>query len=634
MPADSDVTLQPLTATGNARWSFDGANSEISDEESAVFIDSPQSGQGLHPEDPEDDLVENRPTRLKSNKSASRSSPTLLRWMQGPDPPRIFAISPVFKDYQTWPARILEKSRYKVVLLFGIYMLWLASFGLILYRAVTGCSVEPYGQPVRLSCSSRFWKDGPSCGPDGVECQPFDNITFAFRCPANCEVAKVWNPYVIGTEEIVYRSLVVGGLTGSEERPDYIYRGDSFICGAALQAGLISDSYGGTGVVSLVGEQNNFSSISANGVSSIGFLPRFPLSFTFLPKAHNMPEACKDPRWSLLMISVIATSIISIFTQSPAVFYWSSFIIPYFTVALGADPPDFDDFNDVISTAFAGFLPAAFVAAIIYIYCARRTLQGLTAQFEKTILWLGACWAGALNAYTFDNIPLQRLTPHDLREQPGAIPTLLTIIFVLIAVTLGQAWAFRIEGRMPRYLNFYGILISCILTLVLIPNLNLRIHHYILALLLVPGTALQTRPSLLYQGLLVGLFISGIARWGFASILETDAVLFSDGPVGGSIPSIAAPTIFDNTVLFDWSNLTDTQSGSRISILVNDVERFRSPLDYNSPTSFNWTRYHDDEEEYFRMAYVRTSRMGRDSVGDYSKASTWFGNGSWIASGD
>ncbi|KKY17752.1 putative lccl domain protein [Phaeomoniella chlamydospora] len=318
----------------------------------------------------------------------------------------------------------------------------------------------------------------------------------------------------------------------------------------------------------------------------------------------------------------------------------------FFTVALGTDPPDYSDYNDVISVAFGRFLPSAFIATIIYIYSIRRTLTNLSAQFEKTMLWLTPCYIGALNNYTFDNLPLQRLTPHDLRSQPGAITTLVFILIILISIALGQAWCFRIEGRLPQYLKFYSLLAVSLVIFVLIPDLNLRIHHYILALLLLPGTSLQTRPSLVYQGLLIGLFISGVARWGYASILESDAVLFQDGPVGGSKPhSFPHPIIPDqNSISFDFSSWNFTSSPvepPRLSILINDVERYRT----SSPSSranngpevltFNYTRPHVDEVEYFRFAYVKSDRMGRDKVGDYSDAvGVWWGNGTWDVIGE
>ena len=464
------------------------------------------------------------------------------------------------------------------------------------------------------------------CGLDGALCRPFHDQEFAFRCPADCRGTIISSPETIGEREYNYRNLVIGG-SKSKERPDQpIYRGDSFICGAAIHAGVSRNFLGGGGVVSLTGEQNDFGAIDAHGISSINFFPAFPQSFTFLHNAKFPSSSCSDPRWALFFITAILTAMVSLLTTSPSLFFGTVFVITYFTVALATDPPDFENYMAVVSSACRGFLPAAFVAVILYQFCVRYTLRNLHAQFEKTFLWLGGCWLGSLNNFTFDKLPIQRLTPHDLR-QPGAILTLLIIVFGILFITVFQALAFRIEGRMPRYLAFYAWIGLMLLTLISIPGMNLRIHHYILALLLLPGTTLQTRPSLLYQGLLIGLFINGIARWGFDSILQTPGQLFQ-GNYDSLIPQVAPPIIHsnNNSITFSWTN-NQSQYDS-MSIVVNDVERFRGSEEDN-PSTFTWTRYKEDEPQYFRFAYVKHEVLKRSFVGRFSKPGTWQVNGTW-----
>ncbi|EXJ74395.1 uncharacterized protein A1O5_02691, partial [Cladophialophora psammophila CBS 110553] len=119
--------------------------------------------------------------------------------------------------------------------------------------------------------------------------------------------------------------------------------------------------------------------------------------------------------------------------------------------------PYFQDYADVVSMAVRRFLPAAFVGHVICQCCVRRTLSGLKALVERTLLWLGGCWVRALNNVTFDRIPISRLTRHDLEQQPGAILALSLITAILLIIAAGQAWCFRTEGRMPRYLLFYAV---------------------------------------------------------------------------------------------------------------------------------------------------------------------------------
>ena len=349
------------------------------------------------------------------------------------------------------------------------------------------------------------------CGVDASSCRPFHNVTFVFRCPADCRKTIISSPETIGDKEYNYRSIVVGGSTAPANSSLPIYHGDSFICGAAIHAEIFSDHKGGSGVVSLVGEHSDFPAIDANGISSLNFTPSFPLSFTFLKDTGKNTTQREDPRWRLLIITILFTVTVSLFTWSPSAFFGPTFVSIYFSVALASDPPDFENYMSVVSWAFRGFLPAVFVALVIYHFCIHYSLNSLTAQIEKTIMWLGGCWLGALSNFTFARLPVQRLTPHDL-QQPGAIPTIVIIILAVLLIATFQAWSFRIEGRLPQYLMFYACLGLLILALMAIPHMNVRIHHYILALLLLPGTTLQTRSSLFYQGLLVGLFINGIAR--------------------------------------------------------------------------------------------------------------------------
>ncbi|KAF2455619.1 hypothetical protein BDY21DRAFT_289516 [Lineolata rhizophorae] len=560
----------------------------------------------------------------------------VVRWVEGPQPPRPYRIEPFFPRIQTAPLRLLDrffpKRKYKLWLLVAFYACWLAAFASVLHASAFASDIPGYGAPVRLSCAARFWSDRNGCGLNGDGCRPFDNSTFTFRCPANCKRVQVINSHAVGAEEVIYRSLVIGGQMETEQGvTSEAYRSDSFICGAALHAGFMSNTDGGCGVLELVGEQQEYPSTSSNGIRSVSFDSYFPQSFRFV---KGTASQCKDLRWPLLAVSLTFTVLLSLFTTSPLVFFASLFAGIFFHVALASDPPNMSNYYAIVSTALGRFLPAAFCAAAIYRFAVRRSLTDLTAQVEKTVLWLGACWVGALNNYTFDKIPIQRLTPHDLHQQPGAITALVIVVLVIFTIALGQAWALRVEGRMPRYLAIYVTMGVCLLLLVAVPRMNVRIHHYILALLLLPGTSMQNRPSLLYQGLLVGLFINGTARWGFDSILQTPAELRGDAKLGTLIPTVLEPQInapdaargIPANVTFEWASpLPDGWDG--VSVLVNDVERFKGYEDEGpGKESFTWVRSEEHEglPEYFRFAYLSGS-----GVGDYSKAGKWGAEYEW-----
>lgn len=597
-----------------------------------------------------DRIAERIPPRVKKGWASTK------KWVKGPQPPRIYSIRPIFPDIQHVPLALLDryapKKAQRFWLLIALYASWLFMFSVVLYKSSVTASIPGHGSPVNLRCTTRYWKEGNGCRLNGDLCRPFSNDTLAFRCPADCDRTLMLNPHAVGDQEVVYEPLVVGGPTDEQTgfegvvKNNAIYRGDSFICASAIHAGFIPADQGGCGVVTLTGEQPSFAQSKHNGIKSTGFDSYFPQSFGFLTDSR---EACKDLRWPLLAITVFHTALLSLFTTDPAVFFWSLFTALFFHTGLVSDPPGNKNYYGLISTAFGRFLPGAFCAWVTYRYTVRRSLTNLTAQIEKTVLWLGPAWVGALNNYTFDKIPIQRLTPHDLQAQPGAIPALITIVLTIFTIALGQAWAFRVEGRMPRYLLIYTILVASLLLMVAIPGENLRIHHYVLALLLLPGTAFQNRPSIIYQGLLTGLFINGIARWGFDSILQTPGELLRDAQQGTLLPAVTVLATGASNITFNLGSLPafDPKTEVRydgVSVLVNDVERFRGygdgqgywdePPDGSGNFSWTWMRHgsgrHGEEErgsplpEYFRFGYLAGSRRG-----DYSKAGVWEGDGGW-----
>ena len=554
-------------------------------------------------------------------------------WMQGPPNPQKYHITAWFRRGQTAPGRLIDRyfrtTKAKAALLLACLLVWSIAFLSILHQSVAGQEIPGYGRPVKLSCEARLWSNGTNCGLDGDACRPFEKGGFAFRCPASCAEAMVLEPYFIGPQEINYKSLVIGGAPEGGDPTDHgVYRGDSAICPAAVHAGIVSNARGGCGVLQRTGEHSGFPAVDKNGVPSTDFPSNFPLSFTF--DTENASAArCTDLRWPLFTFTLVVTTVLSLFITSPAAFYASIYFIIYFQVALSSDPPYSPDYYEVVSIALGRLLPCAFVGFAMYYFCVRYTLTDLEAHWDKTVLWLGPCWVGALNTDTFDKIPISRLTPHDIEQQPGAVPALLIIIGVLVTIVLTQALAFRNEGRMPRMLALYGLLVGGVLALVAVPNMNLRIHHYILSLLFLPGTTMQTRPCLLYQGLLVGLFINGIARWGFDSILQTPGHLLDGGQLGGIQPHITPPVVPSaHSISFSFPDLAPEADG--ISVLVNDVERFHQlKAEDGHIAEFNWTRRRDGDPEFFRFGYIQLNALGGVWYQDFTKPVTWDVEGGW-----
>lgn len=82
-----------------------------------------------------------------------------------------------------------------------------------------------------IDCNSVYWTPDAGCGLNGELCAPFNDTTFSFRCPAQCSSVILQNPRTVGRKRVDFVPLIVGGGD-----PDGTYRGDSFVCAAAIQA--------------------------------------------------------------------------------------------------------------------------------------------------------------------------------------------------------------------------------------------------------------------------------------------------------------------------------------------------------------------------------------------------------------
>ncbi|KAF3479416.1 LCCL domain-containing protein [Arthroderma uncinatum] len=582
-----------------------------------------------------------------------------VRWLKGPEPPHELRFEPLFPGIQQAPVVFLEryfpKKKQKIFLLLGLYFAWFLSWSLTLRHSVSSGHIEGYGKPGPIACSANY-------------------------------CVQLLNPYIVGNETLNYQPLIVGGPAPGAPGEEGIYRADSYVCQAAIHAGVISAAHGGCGVVKLVGSSHEYYGSEANGFNSTGFPSTFPKSFSFVKLEGKEFDCPPDMRWVLLAITATTLALLSIFTTSPAIFFFSTFVILIMHVGLVSDPPGVSGVPELLSLLFSRLLPASFVAYVLYLYCAVPLLKPLSSppvyQITRTILYLGPAFIGALNNYTFATwIPIQRLTPHDIQNQPGAPLALAIVLTIVITIVLTQAWQIRQGGLFFHFIRIYFVIAVSIIILLALPGLRLRIHHYILAILLMPGTAIPTRPSIIYQGLLLGLFVHGVGRWGFASIIETPNAL-GELPSAGTWWGATTPSITNSSVtvslaspherhyypgngnitfkLWDREEMNKLQVEG-VSVLVNDVERWRGYVDETRKGKFTWHRRglkglsardldslsklgeaplkdddeddDDDDDDYnsppqdlfFRFAYLRGS-----SAGLYSGAGVWLRDGTWV----
>lgn len=270
----------------------------------------------------------------------------------------------------------------------------------------------------------------------------------------------------------------------------------------------------------VAGNFTNFLPYTANGLSSLGFPTVFPLSFRFLD--FTSLTHCQDRRNEALAFNVLVTCVLFLLLRpKPIVLFWCLVCIGFWHVTLFSQPQGPPPALDV---AFGTFLPALYIAYAFWRLAFRFTLPAFArSPLEAFILYMGPFWVGLLNNLTFDKLPLSRLTSSDIHKRAGAATTLVVMLVIITVLAINQIRVIRKTGWLPYYAAWYILGGFITLVLALLPGLSLRLHHYIVPMLILPGTAFPTKLSAIYQGLLLGLFLNGVAAFGFDSILQTAA---------------------------------------------------------------------------------------------------------------
>ena len=175
-----------------------------------------------------------------------------------------------------------------------------------------------------------------------------------------------------------------------------------------------------------------------------------------------------------------------------------------------------------MSAAFADFLPGLFIGYGVWRVAFRFVLPAfMIMPLEATVWYVGPFWVGVLANVTFGKIPINRLLVSDIKSRPGALTALLIMVVIGLILLLNQVRVIRKTGWLPHYAGWYFAGGLVVLVLALLPTLTLRLHHYIIALILLPITAFPTRLSAVYQAFLLGLVVNDGAAFGWDSLLQT-----------------------------------------------------------------------------------------------------------------
>ncbi|GAA6009662.1 uncharacterized protein JCM10292_003882 [Rhodotorula paludigena] len=556
----------------------------------------------------------------------------MLLWARGPSPAHIETAFPPFPlpffgprlhRFELWcTAKLAPVQRYRQWITPVFLLAWFLAFT-FLVRASFFNSSTGQGQPNWIVSTTSYWESNDGCGINGTECEPFSDYSYIFRCPSQTLDTELLNQRAIGDISVIYEPLVVGG--GDAQGT---YRGDSWICAAAIHHGLFGNRKGGCGQLELVGAFENYVGVERNGVRSVGFASEFPRSYRFVEGVSQ--NGCKDLRDEILGFDVAMSVVYSFFIRpSPLAFYWVLLCLGAWHISLVSDPstmpPD-------LESAFRNFLPALFVGESFWRHAWRWVLPAFENSgyiLERTVWYLAGFWFGTLENISLSWIPLDRLTPDDISQRPGGLVAVIVLVIFLFCVVVNQLRVIRKTGWFFFYLKWYivgGIVLGILASL---PTLELRLHHYIAALALMPGTAFVTRPSAIFQGFLLGLFLNGAMRWGMDSILQTPDSLRGDGALGSALPvfltnsSTFVADLADG--LIRWLGPEEAgvegEGWNGFALIVDDVLR-----QTGAATNFSLAGLDTSIVHYFRLAYQQDG-----SSGDFTKAATAFlSNGTWI----
>ncbi|ORY21153.1 hypothetical protein BCR39DRAFT_474635 [Naematelia encephala] len=418
--------------------------------------------------------------------------------------------------------------------------------------------------PEYIGCTASPWDNWPPdvCGINATDCAT-DLVTASYRCPGACRDVTLGNPRWVGGEQVNGVPFVVGGNSDT-------YRADSWICPAAIHANMISPRFGGCVTVDAIPflqGASGFLNSTSNGITSSSFLPHFPGAFTLTSHSQT---GCIDLHAYISTYNALCLAIFTLFLQpSTGVLYSVLMVLGYAQIKLVSNPPTMmPDWS-----AIAGDLPAV-LGAVYWIWhvAFKRTLKGFKHLPLETTLWQGlGYWIGVESSTIFAKLPISRLGYDPL--DPAGVITLTIIVVLVVIVVVVQVWDMRKYGTVWYYLIRYLPLVPIVILLATLPGYYFRPHHYLLSLLALPVLSLPNRVSLFLQAFFLGLFLDGVGRWGWDSIIETKAALLGDADAGTGTPTF--DLVNSTASLLSWDGGSDVgdSTGSGVGVMIDDVLR-------------------------------------------------------------
>jgi hypothetical protein len=141
------------------------ASSSFTPEEPRSKAATPTPRQSLEIEEPAQQQRPSSARRTWTNLEArlpapvARCSRKTVAWFKGPEPPKIYHITPFLERFQSFPVRLLGRlPRWVRACIFLVaFVLWAVLFAVILTNFSTPTNFAGYGAPVALSCVTTLW---------------------------------------------------------------------------------------------------------------------------------------------------------------------------------------------------------------------------------------------------------------------------------------------------------------------------------------------------------------------------------------------------------------------------------------------------------------------------------------------
>ncbi|KAK8850721.1 hypothetical protein IAR55_004641 [Kwoniella newhampshirensis] len=473
--------------------------------------------------------------------------------------------------------------------------------------------------PSMISCTASPWDDWPpdTCGVNGTDC--VEDLTGIdgkeFRCMGGCKETTLGNPRWIGDEKVDRVPLIVGGGDGQRT-----YRADSWVCASAIHSSLISPTLGGCVTFHALPYRFGFSdfvSSDSHGLQSTAFQPFYPGAF----RLSSLPSTgCLDIHYIMTGFNAFCLSITTVLLRPPQPLLFTILLVMgYFQIVLFSDAPSYPPNWEQI---FARLVPVLVTGYWAWKISFRTTMQGFKDLALEQAFWQGAgYWIGIESSTIFARLPISRLGYDAL--DPAGVTALTIIVVIVVIIALVQAWEMRKLGFLRYYLIRYLPLVPILIILAFIPGYTLRVHHYLLALIAIPVLSLPNRISLFFQAFMLGLFLDGVGRWGWAGIIEQTASLLGDANAGTLVPIFFANTTSSDLLQFSpIADIDKVYNVSSYSMLIDDIQYFSNyPNDTLDLSSLYLA---EGVNHYFRLAYIANG-----SSLDFSDPVTRWSNGSW-----